>query len=175
MTGRDLKEKIIQQNISALTIAKKLGISPQALNSTFNAADVKSGTLERIAEVLGVKMSFFYPMEERSTIASGNGNVASNNNIVGSVTIGDASVLQERVAMLERLLEDIQAIAGREACIDVGDRLSIGRVIHGRPLPHRSTFRKKRLQPHLVTAETPSLTSTLISTGAKLTKQTGGL
>ena len=106
MTGRDLKKKIIQQNISALTIAKKLGISPQALNSTFNAADVKSGTLERIAEVLGVKMSFFYPMEERSTIASGNGNVAGNNNIVGSVTIGDASVLQERVAMLERLLEE---------------------------------------------------------------------
>lgn len=59
MTGKDLKEKIAQQNISALAIAKKLGISPQALNSTFNAADVKSGTLERIAEVLGVKMSFF--------------------------------------------------------------------------------------------------------------------
>lgn len=106
MTGKDLKEKIIQQNISALTIAKKLGISPQALNSTFNAADVKSGTLERIAEVLGVKMSFFYPMEEGNAIASGNGNVAGNNNVVGSLTIGDASVLQERVAMLERLLEE---------------------------------------------------------------------
>ena len=108
MTGKELKEKIAVQNISSLAIAKKLGISPQALNSTFNAADVKSGTLERIAEVLGVSMSFFYPSEKgvQSTIASGNGNVAGNNNIVGSVTIGDASVLQERVAMLERLLEE---------------------------------------------------------------------
>lgn len=106
MTGKDLKEKIAQQNISALAIAKKLGISPQALNSTFNAADVKSGTLERIAEVLGVKMSFFYPMEGSNAVATGNGNVAGNNNVVGSVTIGDAAVLQERVTMLEKLLEE---------------------------------------------------------------------
>ena len=107
MTGKDLKEKIAQQNISALAIAKKLGISPQALNSTFNAADVKSGTLERIAEVLGVKMSFFYPMEGSNAVATGNGNFAGNNNAVGNVTMGDNSaVLQERVAMLEKLLEE---------------------------------------------------------------------
>ena len=106
MTGKDLKEKIAQQNISALAIAKKLGISPQALNSTFNAADVKSGTLERIAEVLGVKMSFFYPMEGGYAVATGNGNVAGNNNVVGSVTIGDAAILLERVTMLEKLLEE---------------------------------------------------------------------
>ena len=106
MTGKELKEKIAQQNISALAIAKKLGISPQALNSTFNAADVKSGTLERIAEVLGVKMSFFYPMEGSNAVASGNGNVAGNNNVVGSVTIGDAAILQERVNLLEKLLEE---------------------------------------------------------------------
>lgn len=106
MTGKDLKEKIAQQNISALAIAKKLGISPQALNSTFNAADVKSGTLERIAEVLGVKMSFFYPMDGSNAVATGNGNVAGNNNVVGSVTIGDAAILQERVVMLEKLLEE---------------------------------------------------------------------
>lgn len=106
MTGKDLKEKIAQQNISALAIAKKLGISPQALNSTFNAADVKSGTLERIAEVLGVKMSFFYPMDGSNAVATGNGNFAGNNNVVGSVTIGDAAVLQERITMLEKLLEE---------------------------------------------------------------------
>lgn len=110
MTGKDLKEKIAQQNISALAIAKKLGISPQALNSTFNAADVKSGTLERIAEVLGVKMSFFYPMEGSNAVASGNGNVAGNNNVVGSVTIGDATVLQERVKFLEQQVKDKESL-----------------------------------------------------------------
>jgi len=108
MTGKDLKEKIAQQNISALAIAKKLGISPQALNSTFNAADVKSGTLERIAEVLGVKMSFFYPMEGSNAVASGNGSVAvtGNNNVAGNVTMGDTAILTERIAMLEKLLDE---------------------------------------------------------------------
>ncbi len=110
MTGKDLKEKIAQQNISALAIAKKLGISPQALNSTFNAADVKSGTLERIAEVLGVKMSFFYPMDGSNAVATGNGNVAGNNNVVGSVTFGDATVLQERVKFLEQQVKDKESL-----------------------------------------------------------------
>lgn len=105
MTGKDLKEKIAQQNISALAIAKKLGISPQALNSTFNAADVKSGTLERIAEVLGVNMSFFYPMEGSTTVVSGNGSVAVTGN--NNVAVNDnAAVLHERVKMLEKLLEE---------------------------------------------------------------------
>lgn len=106
MTGKELKEKIAQQNVSALAIAKKMGISPQALNSTFNAADVKSGTLERIADALGVKMSFFYP-EGNSAVAS-NGSVAvnGNNNVAGNVTTGDTALLTERIAMLERLLEE---------------------------------------------------------------------
>ena len=103
MTGKDLKEKIAQQNISALAIAKKLGISPQALNSTFNAADVKSGTLERIAEVLGVKMSFFYPMEGSSAVASGANSVVA---IQSTVSQGDSAVLQERVRLYEKLLDE---------------------------------------------------------------------
>ena len=108
MSGQELKKKIAQQNVSALAIAKKMGISPQALNSTFNAADVKSGTLERIADALGVGMSFFYPTDGNSAVASGDGSVAvtGNNNVAGNVTIGDAAVLQERVKMLERLLEE---------------------------------------------------------------------
>ena len=108
MTGKELKEKIASQKVSSLAIAKKLGISAQALNSTFNAADVKSGTIERIADAIGVKMSFFYPDSDSTSIATatGTGNVAGNNNVVGSVTIGNASVLQERVSMLEKLLEE---------------------------------------------------------------------
>jgi transcriptional regulator with XRE-family HTH domain len=104
MTGKELKDKISQQNIPALVIARKLGISPQSLNSTFNAADVKSGTIERIAVVLGVKMSFFYPMDGSNAVASGNGiAVAGNDN----VTMGDnAAALQQRIILLERLLEE---------------------------------------------------------------------
>lgn len=102
--GKDPAEHI------CIGYCEEIGISPQALNLTFNAADIKSGTLERIAEVLGVKMSFFYPKERehQNAVASGNGIAfAGNNNVAGNVTMGDNSaVLQERVAMLEKFLEE---------------------------------------------------------------------
>lgn len=45
--------------------------------------------------------------EHQNVVASGNGiAVAGNNNAVGNVTMGDAAVLQERVTMLEKLLEE---------------------------------------------------------------------
>lgn len=104
MTGQCLKEKILLAKVPLSVIAERLGITAQSLNSCFKGKDVRSNTIERIAEVLDVDMSFFYPMEGGSTsIASGNGNVAvtGNNNDVGNVTIGDSVVLQERIKALE--------------------------------------------------------------------------
>lgn len=106
MSGQELKEKILVTNVPFNEIAERLGITAQSLNSCFKGKDVRSNTIERIAEALGVKMSFFYPMEGSNAVATGNGNVAGNNNVVGSVTIGDAAILQERVTMLEKLLEE---------------------------------------------------------------------
>lgn len=110
MTGQELKQKIAKLNVSAMAIAKKIGISPQALNSTFNAADVKSGTIERIADALGVKMSFFYPNDEgNNAVASGDSSIAVNN-ITGNIEAGDTSALQERVKLLEQLLAERERI-----------------------------------------------------------------
>lgn len=97
MTGKELKDKLAKQGIPASAIAEKIGISPQAINSTFNAADVKSGTLERIANVLGVEMSIFYPADNQNAVSSGDGSVAA---IQSTVTQGDSNVLQERVHFL---------------------------------------------------------------------------
>ena len=79
------------------------------------AADIKSSLLERIAEALGENMSLFYPIEPANVTISdhggvsiaGNNTIAGNNNAVGNVTMGDNSaVLQERVTMMEKLLEE---------------------------------------------------------------------
>ena len=94
MTGKELKDKLAKQGIPASAIAEKIGISPQAINSTF---DVKSGTLERIANVLGVEMSIFYPADNQNAVSSGDGSVAA---IQSTVTQGDSNVLQERVHFL---------------------------------------------------------------------------
>lgn len=108
MTGQELKEKVMMANVPFNEIADRLGITAQSLNSCFKGKDVRSNTIERIAEALGVKMSFFYPMDSNSAVASGNGSVAvtGNNNVAGNVTMGDTAMLAERIAMLERLLEE---------------------------------------------------------------------
>ena len=107
MTGHELKLKLIEAGKSQKDIAELLGVTAQSLSSVLSAKDVRSGTLERIAEAIGVKMSFFYPTDGSGFSIAGNNNISGNNNAVGNVTVGDNSaVLQERVTMLEKLLEE---------------------------------------------------------------------
>lgn len=60
MKGIDLKEKLNATHISLSEIARRMGVSPQNLNSAFLSADVKSGTLEKLSEVLDLPLSYFY-------------------------------------------------------------------------------------------------------------------
>ena len=107
MTGQELKSKLIEAGKSQKDIAELLGVTAQSLSSVLSAKDVRSGTIEKIAEALGVKMSFFYPADGGSISIAGHNKISGNNNAVGNVTVGDNSaVLQERVTMLEKLLEE---------------------------------------------------------------------
>ena len=108
MTGKELKTKLSACGISQSEIARRLDMSQQSFNQSLIVNDVKSGLLERIASAIGVDMSFFYPSDNQNAVASGNGiAVAGNNNVAGNVTMSDnTAVLQERVTMLEKLLEE---------------------------------------------------------------------
>ena len=111
MTGERLKEILAKYKVSQSEIAKQLGMSHQSLNQMLSASDIKTGLVERIAKVLNVSISSLYGEDkEQNAIATGNGNVAGNNNIVGSVTIGDATVLQERVKFLEQQVKDKESL-----------------------------------------------------------------
>lgn len=117
MNGKELKEKILAAKVPLNEIAGRLGITAQSLNSCFKGKDVRSNTIERIAEVLGVKMSFFYPMDGSSAVASGANSVAA---IQSTVSQGDSAVLQERVKLLEKLLEEKdKLLAEKERLIKV--------------------------------------------------------
>lgn len=61
MTGLELKEKVIATRVPFTEIADKIGVTAQSLNSTFKSSDVRSNTIEKIAQALGVPMSYFYP------------------------------------------------------------------------------------------------------------------
>ena len=109
MTGNRLKEILYEKKVSQSQIAKLLGMSQQSLNQMLSASDIKTGLVERIAKVLNVSISSLYGEDkEQNAIATGNGiAVAGINNVAGNVTMGDnTAVLQERVTMLEKLLEE---------------------------------------------------------------------
>ena len=91
--------------------AKEFGSTYQSMYNLLykEGTTCKVDLLERIAAYFHVPVShFFDDSQEISAIVSGNGSVAvaGNNNVAGNVTMGDTAVLQERVTMLERLLEE---------------------------------------------------------------------
>ena len=82
MRGIDLKEKLNATHISLAEIARRMGISPQSLNSVFNSEDVKSGVLEKLSEALNVPIAYFYG---DSYNVQGNGNaLATGDNSTAS-------------------------------------------------------------------------------------------
>lgn len=111
MKGKELKSKLIEVGISQKELADLLGVTAQSLSSILSAKDVRSGTIEKIAKTLGVSISYMYgePDKIQNAVATGDGSVAvnGNNNVEGNVTVGnDSAVLQERVRLLEKLLDE---------------------------------------------------------------------
>jgi len=104
MNGKELKELIDALGISQKKLAELLGVTPQTISAIITAKDVRTSTVERIATVTGMPISYFFK-EGHNAVASGNGSVAvaGNNNVAGN---GDIAVLQERITMLERLIEE---------------------------------------------------------------------
>ena len=88
MKGTDLKEKLEQLGFSKVYIAKKMNTIPQSVNGWFLAEDVKTGTLERLSEVLELPIAYFYG-ESFNNVSSINGNnntttTGNNNTVSGS-------------------------------------------------------------------------------------------
>ena len=109
MNGQQVKAKLKKSGFPLSEIASRLGYeNDQRLHSQLKSNDVKTGLLEQLCSAIGVSMSFFYPVEDaNNAIASGNSAVAVNTN-TGSIsaTSCDAAALQERITMLEQLLNE---------------------------------------------------------------------
>ena len=106
MTGKNLKELIDALGISQRKLAEQMGVTPQTISAILTAKDVRTSTIERIASVTNMPISYFFKeeREHQNAVASGNGiAVAGNNNVAGN---DNTAVLQERVTMLEKLLEE---------------------------------------------------------------------
>lgn len=60
MDGLELKKILIGNGYMLKDIAAKLGMTQPNFSQIIKAQDIKTGTLESICDVLGVKMDFFY-------------------------------------------------------------------------------------------------------------------
>ena len=60
MNGLELKKILIGNGYMLKDIAAKLGMTQPNFSQIIKAQDIKTGTLENICDVLGVKMDFFY-------------------------------------------------------------------------------------------------------------------
>ena len=60
MDGLELKKILIGNGYMLKDIAAKLGMTQPNFSQIIKAQDIKTGTLENICDVLGVKMDFFY-------------------------------------------------------------------------------------------------------------------
>jgi len=121
MEKRDMIEVLVSYYCGGnkAKFAAKLGIKPQALSmwisrNSFDAELIYKNCEDVSAEWLLSGEGDMLNKTEQSVVASGNGiavagnnTIAGNNNAVGNVTMGDnTAVLQERVTMLEKLLEE---------------------------------------------------------------------
>lgn len=85
MSGEELKERICKlTGLNQAEIARRLGRTPQAVNSLFNGSDVRSGLIEEVCTKLDIPIPQLYGGGISATIAGdGNTQVAGNGNQIG--------------------------------------------------------------------------------------------
>ena len=93
---------IERSGIRTNAFAEQMGLVPQQLNQMFKAADIKSGTLEKVAEVLGVPVSALYG--EGITNNQVNNTIGGDNN----VSLNGYDALKKRDEQIDRLLSIIE-------------------------------------------------------------------
>lgn len=108
MKGIDLKNRLLSAGYTVTAIANKVGVIPQNVNGWFTSNDVRTGTIEKLAEVLGLPISFFYG-EEGATISNVTGNnnatATGNNNTVSSSDDRLLTLLLNKDEQLNKALE----------------------------------------------------------------------
>ena len=103
MDGLTLKHIIERTGRRTNDIAEAIGTTPQSLNNSFHSQDVKSGLIEKIANVLGVPISSLYGDTNTQTV---NGNVVDSSNV--NVYGVNYDALRKRDEHIDRLLAIIE-------------------------------------------------------------------
>lgn len=117
MTGDRIKFLLDELGITQKALSEMLGVTPQSVSAIIAASDVRSGTLEKIANVLGVPMSRFYP-NDTTTITNDSIelHVRNNSGVVSGTNNGSISTGQQDTQRLVEIL--VEANAKKDQQID---------------------------------------------------------
>lgn len=118
MTGDRIKFLLDELGITQKALSEMLGVTPQSVNAIIAASDVRSGTLEKIANVLGVPMSRFYPNDTTTTITNESSelHVRNNSGVVSGTNNGSIITGQQDTQKLVEML--VEANAKKDQQID---------------------------------------------------------
>lgn len=106
MTGDRIKFLLDELGVTQKALSEMLGVTPQSVSAIIAASDVRSGTLEKIANVLGVPMSRFYPNDAATiTNESSELHVRNNSGVVSGTNNGIISAGQDAQRLVEILVE----------------------------------------------------------------------
>lgn len=117
MTGERIKFLLDELGVTQKALSEMLGVTPQSVSAIIAASDVRSGTLEKIANVLGVPMSSFYP-NDAATITNDSIelHVRNNSGVVSGTNNGTISTGQQDTQKLVEML--VEANAKKDQQID---------------------------------------------------------
>ena len=123
MKGEILKERLIRRYKTLADVARVLAISPQALNQTLSAADIKTGFIEKLANAYGVSpATFFVDSFPAMNYIEGNNNQLNESGAHGNRNGGSDVTLQERIKSLQDLMnERDKRILGLEQQLDTAN------------------------------------------------------
>lgn len=108
MKGSELKSRLEELGFTKAFIADKLHVPPQNVHIWLRAEDVKTGTIEKLSEVLEIPISVFYgEAYNKVTNVSGNNNATAtgNNNTVSSSDDRLLTLLLNKDEQLNKALE----------------------------------------------------------------------
>ena len=89
MTGNHLKNLILSEGYTINKMAELIGIAQPNLVNLLKHEDVRTGLVEKVAQVMGRPLSFFYG-EAYGPVTQANGN--SNTQVAGNVSGNDIIV-----------------------------------------------------------------------------------
>ena len=107
MKGSELKSRLEELGFTKAFIADKLGVPAQNVHIWLRAEDVKTGTIEKLSEVLEIPISVFYGEAYNKVNVSGNNNATAtgNNNTVSNSDDRLLTLLLNKDEQLNRAME----------------------------------------------------------------------